>query len=265
MEHHLEAKVIHTAKLQTIIPLIDLTLLDKNASAPAIEVLAKKANYYHVAALCLYKEHLDFLPPEIDKPVVCATVINFPDGNGAQATVLHELVQALAHQQVREIDYVFPYHRYLSNQAERALEDCHEVYQVCQKHQILLKVILETGAWPNQDVLYQAALDVIAAGCDFLKTSTGKINLGATLEAASTLLTAVVNAKKTCGIKISGGVRTIEQALSYMDLAEQIMQKKVDKSWFRLGASSLLDEIIDLLHNQCQPHQKAIPTVDGKG
>ena len=64
---------------------------------------------------------------------------------------------------------------------------------------------------------------------------------GATLSAATAMLTAIVDSKKTCGIKLSGGIKTIEQAQSYIVLAEDMMRVPVDKHWFRIGASTLLD------------------------
>ena len=78
----------------------------------------------------------------------------------------------------------------------------------------------------------------------FLKTCTGKIPQGASLSALFTMLSAIKDSGKTCGIKVSGGVKTPRQAFNYAKLAELMMAKKIDKSWFRIGASSLLNELL---------------------
>ena len=142
-------------------------------------------------------------------------------------------------QQADEIDYVFAYTAYLDGQHETALAWCHEAYQLCQIHGRLFKVILETGAIPTPNMIYQLSADVIQSGCDMLKTSTGKIAVGATLPAVFAMLTAIQDHKPTCGIKCSGGIKTIANASAFIHLAEKVLDKKVDKSWFRIGASTL--------------------------
>ncbi len=247
----------------TIHSLIDLTLLNSQATASDIKALTKQGLQYQVAALCVFPQHLEFIPTKAH--IARATVANFPSGNEPHADVLDSIKKAITHHQADEIDYVFPYQTYLAGNKEQALSYCHQAYQQTKQYGKLFKVILETGALPSEDVIYQLSLDVLHSGCDFLKTSTGKIAIGATIPAATAMLHAIkdakmasvnvpsdsteprplgsgaplANAKVTWGIKLSGGIRTSEQAEQYMKLAEQIIGASVNKHWFRLGVSRL--------------------------
>jgi deoxyribose-phosphate aldolase len=232
-----------------IIPLIDLTRLDTQATSQEIKTLALKAEENHVAAICVLPEHLAYVPSDLH--IKRATVINFPTGNQPQQQVLKSLEQTISSQQVDEIDYVFSYQAYLAGEKDKALDNYREVYERCKQHKLSVKVILETGALPSHDVIYEVSKAIISVGCDFLKTSTGKIAQGATLPAAFAILSAIVDSNSLCGIKISGGVKTEGQALSFMQLAVRMLKKKVDNTWFRLGASSLLDDLLKM-HKETQ-------------
>ena len=93
-----------------------------------------------------------------------------------------------------------------------------------------------------------ASRDAIAAGADFLKTSTGKTNPGATLEAAEAMLGAIRDAGGRIGFKASGGIRTTTDAAAYLALADRMMGEGwATHSSFRIGASSLLDDLLATL------------------
>ncbi|STX28935.1 2-deoxyribose-5-phosphate aldolase [Legionella beliardensis] len=215
---------------------IDLTLLDELADNDALKTLAEEANSHRVAAVCVFPEHLEkFKHLETSKR---ATVVNFPKGQDSLDTTLATIQKiALAH--VDEVDYVFAYPDYLSGHQRYALQQCHEVYACCQANNIRLKVILETGAFPNAPLIYKASCDILNSGCDFLKTSTGKIKIGATPLAAFSMLKAITDSNSSVGIKISGGIKQLKQAYFYMALAAFICKKEIDNSWFRIGSSSL--------------------------
>jgi deoxyribose-phosphate aldolase len=233
---------VHNSSLVSMIaPLIDLTLLDINASANDIQALAIKAQAYDVAAVCIFPDQLDFIPSEIE--LKRATVVNFPGGDEPLSQVLSQIENIIATQKVDEIDYVFPYQAYLSGHKAEAIEHSHEVIQRCKQHHLIVKVILETGAIPSTEMIYEMSSNIIKSGSDFIKTSTGKIPQGATLPAAFAMLKAILDSQSHCGLKVSGGVKTIEQALSYMKLAEETLNRPVDKTWFRIGASSLLEKL----------------------
>ncbi len=225
---------MHHTSIETIYALTDLTLLDEKASTEALKQLVTNALTYRVAAVCVYPQHLSSIPTSLQR----ATVLNFPTGNESQQTILQTLTEIIQHNSADEIDYVFPYQAYLAGRTDDALAATTEIAQYCQINQKKLKIILETGAFASTDHLYTLSLALINIGCDFLKTSTGKIETGATLEAATAMLSAICDShKKNTGIKISGGIRTLEQAQSYIDLAEKTLQKPATASWFRIGTS----------------------------
>ena len=72
-----------------------------------------------------------------------------------------------------------------------------------------------------------------------LKTSTGKITPGASLQAVFVMLSAIKDSQSGCGIKISGGIKTLAQASVYIHLSEHMLEKNVGKNWFRIGASQI--------------------------
>ena len=231
-----------------IFSLIDLTSLNEADTDNTIIALCKKAvnNADHVAAICIYPKFVKHAKEYFRHvPVKLATVANFPQGmDGIDKTIL-SIQQSITHG-AEEIDVVFPYQDFLKgNNIQDFISACKKV---CGKS-ILLKVILETGAIKDPHLIAKASEEVLIAGADFVKTSTGKISQGATLEAAACLLLTIreltPTLKRPLGFKASGGVRTLAQAMQYIALAEAIMGKGwVTPASFRLGASQLVDEIL---------------------
>ena len=224
-----------------LISCIDLTLLNENASDDALHHLAFQGTRQAVAAFCLFAQHLQ----KISQPagINFATVINFPAGTQSTPSILSATSDLINSQKIDEIDYVFPYSTYLAGDHKLALEQCRQVYQLCKQAGLCFKVILETGALPSLNFIYQLSTEIINQGCDFLKTSTGKIPQGATPQAAFVILKAIKDSGIACGLKVSGGIKKPEQALLYANLAQSQLNRPINKSWFRIGASSLLDEL----------------------
>jgi deoxyribose-phosphate aldolase len=109
---------------------------------------------------------------------------------------------------------------------------------------IVLKLILETGVLQEPQRITAAARAAVMAGIDFLKTSTGKTPVSATLEAATLLLEVIEEAGGRIGFKAAGGIRTANDAVGYLLLADELL----GPGWatperFRFGASALLDEL----------------------
>ncbi|HVT62830.1 MAG TPA: deoxyribose-phosphate aldolase, partial [Legionellaceae bacterium] len=198
----------HILPSDKIYPVVDLTCLDTCAELERIEHLNHQAALLQVAAVCVYPKHLTWLPP-LDN-IYRATVVNFPEGQQNLDQVLSDMDKAFQ-QQADEIDYVFPYAQYLSGKKTQALTHYREAYEFCQSQGRLFKVILETGAWPNLEDIYYISRTLIDLGCPMLKTSTGKIEIGATLPAAYAVLIAIQDSRLQCGIKISGGIKTFQQ------------------------------------------------------
>lgn len=226
---------------EQLIHCIDLTLLDEHASTEALAQLNQDARINNVAAVCVYSKHLAQF--QRLNQIQLATVINFPHAEDALSDSLLAIEQAIA-LGATEIDYVFPYPMYFSGKKQEALTQCQAIIEACKNHKLTLKIILETGAFSKIRDIYEVSTQLIQMGCDFLKTSTGKIAQGASLSAVFALLSAIKDNGNCAGLKVSGGVKTPAQAAQYAQLAELISGKQINSSWFRIGASSLLGELL---------------------
>ncbi len=235
--------------LQSLVGLIDLTSLNDHDNAETISALCHKAlsPFGHVAAVCVYPRFVSQAKKILAAaPVKIATVVNFPEGNAGLDDVLSAIRQAIQ-DGANEIDVVFPYSDYLRGEKEKALNFIRQC-KATAGEDIVLKVIIETGALVHSAVIAEVSYEVAHAGADFLKTSTGKIAVGATLDAARVMFATIKKIARPIGIKISGGVRTIEQAEQYVGLAQQMMGADwVTPGHFRIGASQLLDALRDAL------------------
>lgn len=229
-----------------LIPFLDLTSLNDNDTDDVIEQLCKRAKTPHgnVAVVCVYPQFLPVAHAALkNTPIKIATVANFPLGNDHVNGVLKSIEQSIKGH-ADEIDVVMPYHAFLTGDTaivEKFILACKEM---CGE-KIILKVILETGALKTDDLIYTASRLVIENGADFIKTSTGKVAVNATLEAAKVMLAAIKDSGRNVGFKAAGGIRTSEQATRYVTLAEEILGENwLTPQTFRLGASSLLDDIL---------------------
>ena len=115
-------------------------------------------------------------------------------------------------------------------------------------------MILETGELRDPDLIKRAAGLAIAEGADFIKTSTGKVRVNATPEAARIMLEAIAGSDRPVGLKPAGGIRTLGDAAEYLALADEIM----GPGWatpqrFRFGASGVLDVILAALDGGAAP------------
>ncbi|PIQ42837.1 MAG: deoxyribose-phosphate aldolase [Gammaproteobacteria bacterium CG11_big_fil_rev_8_21_14_0_20_46_22] len=219
---------------------LDLTNLDEQASKEDIEALCKmaKSPLGEVAAVCLYPNYIALAKTFSLK---VATVCNFASGNEALSDVLTDIDSAIE-QGADEIDVVMPYQSWLSGNEAAVRKFLTECKQRCKAH--CLKVILESGAFTDETSLYNASRLAIDCGADFIKTSTGKVAQGASLEAAKIMLSAINDANSDCGFKASGGIGTIKQATAYAELTENILHRAISAKNFRLGASRLADALL---------------------
>lgn len=222
--------------------LLDLTSLNDTDSAATIAALCRKAHgpLGEVAAVCIYPAFIsDAIQALKATSIKVATVANFPYGVDSKTVILTSITQSLENG-ASEIDVVFPYKRYLQGDKKGALD----VIAVCKSfigENAVLKVILETGVIDNLSTIEEISHQIIAAGADFLKTSTGKVSVGATIEAASVMLYAIKESGAKVGFKAAGGVRTVEQAMMYIRLAEDIMGTEwVTPQHVRIGTSGLI-------------------------
>ena len=232
---------------------MDLTSLGEDDTDEKIINLCSRAvcPAGHVAAVCVYDRFVPLARKELaGTGVKVATVCNFPHGGAdAQATVAQAIAQVAAG--VDEVDVVLPYKRYMSGDEDRAISIIEQVRSVCGV-KARLKVILETSQIKSLRMIEAASRDVIVAGADFIKTSTGKVPGGAQLDVAAVMLSVISELqpqrKRPLGFKPSGGLSTVGDAAGYLYLADRIMGEGwATPETFRFGASSLLDDVLNEL------------------
>lgn len=230
-----------------ILPLIDLTSLRGDETAGGIEALCRRAVAHGVAAVCIHARHLPTARPLLAGSAVrLATVANFPHGSDDIAAAADEVAAAVA-EGAHEVDVVAPVEAI--NEGDVGLVG--ELVEACRAAampQTVLKLILETGVLEEPDRITAAARAAVMAGVDFLKTSTGTTPVGATPQAAAVLLAVAQEADGRVGLKVSGGIRTVADAAPYPALADELLGAGfVQPKTFRIGASSLLDDVLRLL------------------
>jgi len=220
--------------------LVDLTRLERPDEPEAIDALAAKAVTAagRVAAICVYPEWIERV---LGPGVPVAAVANFPLGADDPAVAVGDAGQAVE-AGAAEVDVVVPWQAFMVGKSD-AIDRTVRAVREAIGPDIGLKAILETGSLPA-GMVPDAGRRALAAGADFLKTSTGKVGPGASLEAVEALL-GVVKEAGHGGVKASGGVRTAEQAAEYVALADRVM----GAGWataerFRIGASSLVDDLL---------------------
>ncbi|BBI49224.1 hypothetical protein HORIV_16450 [Vreelandella olivaria] len=146
-----------------------------------------------------------------------------------------------------EVDVVFPYRALMAGDEETGLELVEMCKAACAG-QALLKVIIESGELKEPALIKRASELAIEGGADFIKTSTGKVAINATLEAAEIMLKAIKASGQDVGFKAAGGVKTAEDAAEYLALANNIMGPGwATPAHFRFGASSLLGNLLATL------------------
>jgi deoxyribose-phosphate aldolase len=227
--------------LRRALSVVDLTRLERPDEAEAIDALAAKAvtPAGTVAAICVYPEWIERV---IGTGVPVAAVANFPAGEDDPDLAAREAAGAVE-AGAAEVDVVVPWRAFASGD-EHAVERVVAATRAAVGDGTGLKAILETGSLAGPDEIRAAGNQALGAGADFLKTSTGKVGQGATLEATRVLLEVVKDAGHG-GVKASGGIRTAEQAAEYLALADEIMGADTATSArFRIGASSLVDDLL---------------------
>lgn len=239
-----------TDRARRAIGLIDLTDLSDDHSPDGIDELCRRAREHGTAAVCVWPEFVARCARSLEgSGVRVATVVNFPSGDEAVADVLAMSGAALA-AGADDIDLVLPYRAFLDGDSDRPGEMVAAVAALIEPPK-LLKVILESGAYPGPDSVAAAAHLAIANGADFVKTSTGKISEGASLAAAEAMLGEIrvaAEAGRTVGLKPSGGVRSFGDAMAFLDLADGVMGEGwATPATFRFGASGVLDALLAVL------------------
>lgn len=225
---------------------LDLTSLGDADTEDDVVRLCGRARGPHgpVAAVCVWPRFAARARRELPPGIAVAAVANFPDGSADPARALREVREIVA-AGADEVDLVLPFERL------RAGDDAAVTHLLAAVRAasagLRLKVILETGVLVEAALITRAARLALAAGADFLKTSTGRTPVSATPEAAALMLRAIAAdpaAAGRVGFKAAGGIRDVAGAATYLRLARDILgPAAVAPQRFRIGASSLLGDI----------------------
>ena len=203
------------------ISLLDLTNLNDDCTREDVAELCRRAQtpFGNTAAVCIWKEFIESARPMLDgTEIKIATVVNFPEGGTDTDAVIGEVEMAIR-AGADEIDLVFPYQAFLAGDVETCIDQISRVRDACRLP-VLLKVIIETGELKEEEAIYSASRLAIDCGADFIKTSTGKVVENATPKSAEIMLRAIRDSAKPVGFKPAGGIRTVEDARTYLELAD---------------------------------------------
>ena len=227
-----------------VLDLLDLTLLDHNASEAALDALCERANEHCPAAVCVFSEHVAHVRSRLDSGIpVAAVAAGFPVGESDPAAA-SEAIHAAVLAGATEIDCVLEPREDEDFPGEPDLAmliAMREASAGC-----VLKVIIETPMLDERSMRATARM-VLAAGADFVKSCTGKRG-GCSDETAGILAFEVMRHGVTMGsrrgIKLSGGISTLEDVERLLRLVNSEDSTIEGPERLRIGASSLLDELI---------------------
>ena len=242
--------------LDMAVRMVDLTTLEGSDTPGKIAALSAKGirpkpgdgSIPSVAAICVYparvaeaKEHLR------NSGVRVASVATaFPSGQSFLSVKLSETREAVA-AGADEVDMVIDRGAFLSGDYQKVYDEIVAVKDACGDAH--LKVILETGELGTYDSVRRASILAMAAGADFVKTSTGKVQPAATLPVSLVMMEAIRDfvreTGRPVGFKPAGGIRTSKQAIAYL----VVLYETLGPDWmtperFRLGASTLLNDVL---------------------
>ena len=234
---------------------IDLTTLNSTDSERSVAAFTRRVNdfeenypqYPNVAAICVYSNFASVVRQtlEVSEVNIAVCSANFPSSQAHLEVKCAETALAVA-DGADEVDIVFN----LGYFADGAYEDlCDEIAEIKEAAgSARLKVILETGALKTAENIRAASILSMYSGADFIKTSTGKIYPGASLEAAWVMCQCIKEYYerhgRMVGFKVSGGVRTTEDALKYYTIVKEVLGEKwLTNEYFRIGASSLANNL----------------------
>lgn len=217
--------------------MIDYTLLDNNATEEDIIDLCNNARIMDVKSVCVMPKHVSIAADELsDCGVLVCTVISFPEGTNSLDQKISETREVIIHG-ADEVDMVLDY-EYLKKEwneigqndgdlevgkSEQLVEEVRSLVDICHTHtnkdddEITLKVIVESGLLTQKQTVV-ATLVCLEGGADFIKTSTGKVAVGAELEKVKTMKRIIdeyVDEFYEMKIKASGGVRTMQDIKTF--------------------------------------------------
>lgn len=233
---------------------LDLTDLSSDCTSSDVNALCKKAQtpYGNTAAICIWPQFVGQAARALrDTQIKVATVVNFPQGDHPASDVI-EMTQKAREDGADEIDMVIPWKALMEGHPENVAARVARVKRAADGAPV--KSIIETGMLGTAELIKEATRGAIEGGADFVKTSTGKVPINATPQAARIILEEIKALDEAVGFKAAGGVKTTQDAAEYLAISDEIMGPDwATAQRFRFGASSVLDALIATLSGKDAP------------
>ena len=246
--------------IDTAISMVDLTTLEGADTPGKVQGLCTKAvrpdptdsTVPSVGAVCVYNDMVGIARTHLDligghHVGVAAVSTAFPSGRASMAVKIQDTQDAI-NAGASEIDMVIDRGAFLSGRYIEVFDEIVKIREICgtKAH---LKVIFETGELVTYDNVRKASFMAMAAGADFIKTSTGKVAPAATAPVVLVMLEAVRDfyamTKVRIGVKPAGGIRNTKDAIKQLVLVNEIAGPEwLTSSLFRIGASALLNDLL---------------------
>jgi deoxyribose-phosphate aldolase len=252
--------------LKLALNMIDLTTLEGKDTEGKVTQMCYKAMHPHVAlpdlpttaAVCVYPTMVKTAKDALkgSKVKVASVSTAFPSGNSTLQIKLLDTKLALENG-ADEIDMVISRGEFLKGNYNFVFDEIATIKDLKHKYNARLKVIFETGEISTLDNVRRASDIAIYAGADFIKTSTGKIGVAATMPVTLVMLDAIKDYYFKTGIQVgmkpAGGISTAKSALQYLVMLHETLGNAwLDNKWFRFGASSLANDLILQLEKEAK-------------
>ncbi len=243
--------------LRFLLSTIELTSLKVTDNEDSILQMVERVNSFvndnpalpHPAGICVYPRFVNIVSNslEVDEMEISTVCGGFPSSQTFPELKTVETALAVK-DGATEIDAVLPVGFFLAEDYDTIYNEIDEIKLACGQD-VPLKIILETGALQTAVNVKKAAILAIYSGADYIKTSTGKIEPGATPSAVYTMCQTIreyyEQTGTAIGIKIAGGVRTTEDALKYYTIVKEVLGEEwLNNRLFRIGASGLANNIL---------------------
>lgn len=241
---------------------IDLTTLSTEDSERSVAEFTRRVNefeneypqYGNVASICVYSNFAEVVKTHLDveNVNVCVVAGCFPSSQTFQAVKVADVALAVE-AGAQEVDIVLNIGLFRDKEYEELCDEIIELRHTARRAR--LKVILETGCLRTAEAIKNASILAMYSEADFIKTSTGKIYPGASLEAAYVMCQCIKEYHATTGRKVgfkaAGGIRTTEEAVQYYTLVKEILGEEwLTPELFRIGASSLANAVLSSLEGK---------------
>ncbi|MCD8310531.1 MAG: deoxyribose-phosphate aldolase [Prevotellaceae bacterium] len=235
---------------------IDLTTLKSEDCDESVLKFTHNVNKFeasypdlkNVAAICVYPNFAEVVKDtlEVEEVRIACVSGGFPSSQTFMEVKIAETALALQ-SGADEIDIVLPVGKFLAGDYEGTCDEIEELKATCREHK--LKVILETGALGSAVNIKKAALLAMQSGADFIKTSTGKQQPGATPEAAYVMCQAIkeyhTRTGRMIGFKAAGGINSVAEAVNYYTIVKEVLGEAwLDNAHFRIGTSRLANLLL---------------------